>query len=96
MIEEHLKKEAEQLAESKFKEMVFNQKIEELNKAITEMTNQIPSALQELRKALELLDKEDHNFKNATSKNIEKIYAELLQVKKDLDGLFVKIRDIFI
>jgi hypothetical protein len=87
-------KDLESLAREKADEIIYRQKVQELSSAVTDVIRVLPNSLQELRYALELLDRDNENERLKLKEVNDKIINELKDIKRDLDQLFVKIRDI--
>lgn len=83
---------ARELAKEKADELFYRQKVKELSEAVTDTLKMLPNSLQELRHAIEMLDKESDNRFLKTKDIYEKILSDLKEIKLDLDNLFEKIR----
>jgi len=83
---------ARELAKEKADELFYRQKVKELSEAVTDTLKMLPNSLQELRHAIEMLDKESDNRFLKTKDTYEKILSDLKEIKLDLDNLFEKIR----
>ena len=87
-------KELESLAREKADEIIYRQKVQELSSAVTDVIRVIPNSLQELRYALEIMDRDNELSRNTSRERNEKLSADLREIKKDMDSIFVKLREI--
>lgn len=86
-------KDLEDLAREKADEIIYKQKIQELSSAVSDVIRVLPNSLQELRYALELLDRDNESERSKNKEVNDKIINELKELKKDLDSVFDKLRE---
>ena len=90
---EEIARQANELAEQKLKDFTLNQKISDLSSLLSDLMRIIPTQLADFSAALTRLGMDVNKNRDVTLDNVDKIFKELENSKKDMDALFTKIRE---
>lgn len=93
-VSEDIQRQANEIAEQKLREMTLQQKISDLSSLLSELMRVIPTQLGDFSSAITKLGLDINKNRDIVFDNVDKIYKEIEETKKDMNALFTKIREL--